>query len=396
MAAGSPTQDVLAHQRPVSLRGDAGRSTGVSTRSAPAEPLQLGLTFADTVVRYLLLVLPSVTSELALWRSRAAEIPNAKLRHHALAALGKRGNIEGAALFATLVPAVHRRRTIRALVAYQSAYNYLDALCELASDDPIANGEQLHQALLTALHPDAAHPDYYALNPDTGDGGYLTTIVEACRSAVAGLPSFEAIAPFARAAAGRIVDFQALNLTERQGGHGALKRWATEATPANSGLQWWETAAAAGSSLAVHALIAASADSPLDRSDAREIDRAYFPWIGALHSLLDSLVDRDEDHERGQRSLLGYYQSPTQAAIHLGSLARRAGTASKRLPEPHAHRVILTAMCSYYLSAPQCHTAEAQTITRSLTRALGVALHVAIALFRLRRMANSLTVGSYT
>jgi tetraprenyl-beta-curcumene synthase len=354
------------------------------------------VTFSATVARYLLLVLPSATSELALWRNRAAEIPNAKLRHHALQALRKRGNIEGAALFATLAPAAHRGRTIRALVAYQSAYNYLDALSELPSDDPIANGEQLHQALLTALHPDAEHPDYYARNRDCGDGGYLTTIVDTCRSAVAGLPSFAAVAPLARAAAGRIVDFQALNLNERQGGHDALQRWATEATPANSGLAWWETVAAAGSSLAVHALIAASADAHLDASEAREIDRAYFPWIGALHSLLDSLVDRDEDHQRGQRSLLGYYHAPAQTAIHLGSLARRARTATERLPDSHAHRVMLTAMCSYYLSAPQCYTAEAQTITRSLTRALGVPLQVAIALFRVRRLATAVTFGSYT
>ena len=159
-------------------------------------------------------------------------IPNPKLRHHALQALGKRGNIEGAALFATLAPASHRGRTIRALVAFQTAYNYLDALCELPSNDPIANGEQLHQALLTALHPDSEHPDYYAQHPDTGDGGYLATIVERCRSAVTALPSYDAIAPTAREAAGRIVDFQALNLNEHQGGHDALKRWATELTPA--------------------------------------------------------------------------------------------------------------------------------------------------------------------
>lgn len=341
-------------------------------------------------------MLPSASSELALWRGRAARIPNAKLRHHALAALAKRGNIEGAALFATLAPAVHRRRAIRALVAYQSAYNYLDALSELPSDDPIANGEQLHQALLTALHPDAEHPDYYARNPDRGDGAFLTMMVDTCRSAVAGLPSFAAIAPLARAAAGRIVDFQALNLNERQGGHDALQQWASEATPASSGLQWWETAAAAGSSLAVHALIAASADPRLDAWEAREVDRAYFPWIGALHSLLDSLVDRDEDHERGQRSLLGYYQSPAQTAIRLGSLAGRATTQTERLPEPHAHRVMLTAMCSYYLSAPQCRAAEVQAIARSLTEALGVPLHVAIALFRVRRLATAATFGPYT
>jgi tetraprenyl-beta-curcumene synthase len=377
-----------------SARGS--RERGGSVRGAAEAHLQLGLTFTDTVLRYLLLVLPGVTSELEHWRKRAAKIPNPKLRHHALQALCKRGNIEGAALFATLAPTAHRRRTVRALVAYQTAYNYLDALSELPSRDPVANGDQLHQALLTALDPEVAHPDYYEYNPDTGDGGYLSGTVDACRDALAGLPSFTAVAPTARIAAARIVDFQALNLNENQGGHDGLKRWASEETPAGSGLAWWETAAAAGSSLGVHALIAAAASRGVAAWDARELDRAYFPWIGALHSLLDSLVDREEDHGRGQRSLLDYYPSRGETAAHLGSLAARARHATDCLPDSHAHRVILTAMCSYYLSAPQCGTAEGQTVTNRLTRALGLPLNVAIVMFRVKRLASAVTHHPYT
>ena len=361
-----------------------------------ADHLELARVFADTVGRYLLAILPQVRRELAHWRARSAAIPNPQLRNTAREALAKRGNIEGAALFATLAPGVHRRRTVRALLAFQTAYNYLDALSELPSEDPVANGDQLHQALLVALYPGAPHRDYYAHNPNTDDGGYLTAILDACRDALAGLPSFPALAPTARGAAARIVDFQALNLSEEQGGHDALQRWAKEVTPAGSGLAWWETAAAAGSSLAVHALIATAADPHADGSDAREIDRAYFPWVGALHSLLDSLVDRSEDHENRQRSLLDYYHSPTDSAIHVASLATRARRATGRLAGPHAHRVMLTAMCSYYLSAPECHTAEAQTITRALTEALGIPLNVAITMFRVRRLASALAHSTYT
>ena len=260
----------------------------------------------------------------------------------------------------------------------------------------MANGDQLHQALLTALHPHAPHPDYYAHNPDRGDGGYLTSILDACREALAGLPSFAAFAPTARSAAARIVDFQALNLSEEQGGHYALKEWARELAPTVNGLAWWETAAATGSSLAVHVLIAAAADPRLDERDAREIDRAYYPWSCALHSLLDSLVDRREDAHKGQRCLLDYYHSPTDAAIQLASLARRARRAGEHLHSANAHRMILTAMCSYYLSAPECDTAEAHTIARALTRALGVPLDIAIAMFRAKRLLHTLAPGTYT
>jgi tetraprenyl-beta-curcumene synthase len=394
MSATAHTEN--GHAPPHTIAGLDAAPAPSGRLAAIAEPFELPYAFADTVLRYLLLVLPPASRELARWRARAEEIPNPNLRRHALEALAKRGNIEGAALLATLAPASQRRRTLQALVAYQTAYNYLDTLSEIPSPDPEANGRRLHQALVTALRPDAAHTDYYAHNPDTGDGGYLPAVIDTCRRALAGLPSFDAVAPTACEAARRTVVFQTLNLSDSQGGHNELERWATDATPAGTGLQWWETAAAAGSSLSVHALIAAAAQPDLDPWDAREIDRAYFPWIGGLHSLLDSLVDRVEDHDKGQRSLLGYYRTPPHAAIQLAGLATHARGAAERLPNPHATRVIVTAMCSYYLSAPECHTAEAQTVTRTLTRALGLPLKIAIVMFRVRRLLHTLTRRAYT
>ncbi|HEV7530026.1 MAG TPA: DUF2600 family protein [Solirubrobacteraceae bacterium] len=358
--------------------------------------VDLAAVFASAAARHLLLIAPQVRRELAWWRAGAAEITDASLRRQALKSLGKHGNIEGAALFAILAPAARRRQAVRALVAFQTAYNYLDALSELPSEDPRANADQLHQALLTALHPDAQHADYYAHNPHGADGGYLHSILDACRTALAGLPSFPALAPTLRAAAARIVDFQTLNLTEQQGGHAALERWAHEATPSGNGLAWWETAAGAGSSLSVHALIAAAASARVDAADARAIDEAYYPWAGGLHSLLDSLVDREEDRAHGQRSLVGYYRDTGDAATRLGVLAKRTARVTECLPQAHAHRVILTAMCSYYLSAPQCHTPEARAISRSLTNVLGAPLNVAISVFGARRRVSVLTGEAYT
>jgi tetraprenyl-beta-curcumene synthase len=363
---------------------------------AAAESLDLSYVFADTVVRYLVAVLPAASRELHGWHARAAAIPDPSLRATALQALRKRGNIEGAALFATLAPAAHRRAALCALIALQSAYNYLDGLSELPSEDPAANADQLHQALVAALSPGAPHPDYYAHNPHRDDGGYLHALLDGCRDALSRLPSYATVAPVALTAAGRIVDFQVLNLSEVDGGHAGMRRWATDATPSASALHWWETAAGAGSSLALHALIAAAADPHLDPWEARQIDAAYFPWAGALHSLLDSLVDCREDHQQGRLSLLGYYPSPTDAAIKLSRLATHARGLAVRLPNPHAHRVIVTAMCSYYLSAPECDTADAQTITRALTGAMGLPLNVAIVMFRSRRVFHTLTQRTYT
>jgi tetraprenyl-beta-curcumene synthase len=366
-------------------------------RPTVADRLELSGVFAGTVLRYLLSVLPQVGQELTHWRARAAGIPDPQLRRIACEALGKRGNVEGAALFATLAPAAHRHGTVRALAAFQTAYNYLDALSELTSEeDPIANGKQLHQALLLALRPDAEHLDYYEHSPQREDGGYLRAILDACREALAGLPSYPLVAPTALLAAGRIADYQALNLSGPQGGRGGLERWATAATPARSALAWWETAAASGSSLALNALIAAAAVPHVDQRDVREIDRAYFPWIGAVHSLLDSLVDRREDRDSGLPCLLDYYDSTTSAVTALVDLTARARGAAERLPSAHAHRVILTAMGSYYLSAPECRTAEARTIAGALRCVLGFPLSLAILMFRSRRLFHTATRRTFT
>jgi tetraprenyl-beta-curcumene synthase len=349
-----------------------------------------------TVACYLLRVLPQVDVELSDWWAMAADIPAARLSDAAKHGLVKRGNVEGAALFAILVPAVHRPAAIRALVAFQTAYNYLDALSEQPSEDPLANAAQLHQALLGALRPGSAHVDYYAHNPDRDDGGYLNAVLDACRRALAGLPSYPVIAPTICAAAARIVTFQSLNLPHARGGHVALERWASDATPVGADLAWWETAAAGGSSLAVHALIAAGADPRTDRRAAAAIDGAYFPWIGGLHSLLDSLVDRQEDQGDGRPCLLDNYGSPMLASMYIADLAARALDATASLPAPLKHHLVVTAMCSYYLSATECETVEGQTVTRALRGVMGRPLGVAVHLFRAKRLFHALTDGSYT
>jgi tetraprenyl-beta-curcumene synthase len=383
------------HAGEVSAAACVKHETRLAARQPPFAqmPGQLGLTrtFIQSALHNQLLIVPAVHRNLAHWRGRSAEIPSPRLRRCAEEAHAKRGNIEGAALFAILAPAAQCRHAVRALVAFQTAYNYLDVLSELPGDDAVRNSDQLHQALLGALGVRGEQPDYYEYSADRDDGGYLQAIVAECREALGELPSWQAFAPTARVAAARIVDFQSLNLSEAQGGHGAMRAWASEIGPAANELAWWETAAASGSSLAVHALSAAAADPRLDAHDARDIDRVYFPWMGALHSLLDSLVDRREDFEGGRGCLLDYYASSREAARRLARFALHTAEAAEGRPQADSHRVILTAMCSYYLSAPQCRTVEGQTIEAALTGALGRKLRVATALFTAKRFLHSLT-----
>lgn len=354
------------------------------------------IVFVIVATRYLVLVLPEVRRECDRWRACAEEIPGDRLRATALASLLKRGNIEGAALFAVLAARAYRRDAIRSLVAFQAAYNYLDALSELSTPKPQANARRLHQALLGAVQQGAEQPDYYAYLPDDRDGAFLATLIEACRDGLSRLPSYDAFAPAISAAAARIAEFQTLNLSEEHGGQAELELWAMTLPGSERAFAWWERAAGAGSSLALHALVATCARTSVAAPSAQQIDDVYFPTIGALHSLLDSVVDRDEDRDKGQRSLLEHYRSPLHECVALTMLASEAHAACGSLPSPRAHRAIVTAMCSYYLSAPQCRDEQGRATRAHLTDALGPTLQLSSLLFTTRRVLARLAGGDYT
>jgi tetraprenyl-beta-curcumene synthase len=347
---------------------------GSSTRQAwPATA------FIRTLSAYLTTVLPSVERQLAGWRSHADRIPDPTLRRLALDALGKRGNMRGAALLAVLSPGASRAATTRALVSFQCAYNYLDILAEQPSADPVGNGRRLHAALLAALDTSAPCLDWYESN-DRREDGYLVGMVEACRAAVGALPSYGLVRNPLLESAARIVDFQALNLGEAQGSCELLERWGSKHTPPASGLAWWETAAAGGSSLGVHALVGLAARPELGLAEVATVERGYFPWIGALHSLLDSAVDVAEDRREGQRNLLGHYSSIEHAQSRIRLLAEVATSQARALGSQHRHEVILSAMIGYYLSALPASDPAMRGLAREVISAAGPMSGVALRL----------------
>jgi tetraprenyl-beta-curcumene synthase len=380
---------------------------GHVVESMPAERrLALAVSFAGAARRYWLGVFPRVCTERRRRRARALQIPDPLLRATALDAQRKWGNVEGAAAFAAFVPARHRAAAARAMTCFQAAYNYLDMLGEQPCADPVANGRRLHGALLVALDPDAQHLDYYEHCLEREDGGYLREIVDSCREALAALPSYPALAPAALRAAGRIVEFQSCNTGDRselgrQGDLMTLERWGRAHTPPGEDLRWWETAAAGGSSLGVFALLALAAEPGLERSTtaSREaiaaVEDAYFPWVGALHSLLDNLVDVAEDRATGQHSLIGLYSSPLQAAARIGRLAERSLQATRSLPEARAHTLVLAAMASFYLSTPEAATPAALPVARAVRAALDGPVDLAMLVFRTRSRVRGLLPGAW-
>ncbi len=347
------------------------------------------ITLARATPTYWFSVYPQVARERADQRRRAAAIPTASLRGVALEVLdSKRANVDGAAAFASFVPRARRAAVIRAQVSFQSLYDYLDALTEQPHPDRLRNSRRLHGALTAALDPYA--PDDAAQDErgkDREDGGYVQGTVERCRAALRALPGYQAVrAPAARFGA-QIVDYQSFNVSQEPGPQAQFARWASELTPPDCGLRWWETAASAGSSLGLFALIAMAAQADVSVADALAVENAYFPWIGALHSMLDSLIDLDEDRASGQRALTENYTDAGETAARMRLLAEESRRRAAALCDSDRHLLMLAAMASIYLAEPQARDPHARAARRAVLRALGGPASAAMAVMRLRRAA---------
>jgi tetraprenyl-beta-curcumene synthase len=305
-----------------------------------------------------------------MWERYAHAIPDPRLRAVALRALrDERGNLEGATAFATFVGPAHRRTVARAAIAFQAVYDYVDAVSEQTESKWDGNTRQLHMALMIAVNPALPYADYYALEIAGNDGGYLASLVDGCRESLALLPSRTQVAESIRRATTRIIDYQDFN--HRHDSYRFFASWAEKETPFETDLRWWETGAAAGSSLAVFALMAAAAEPVLAPERVTRLVDAYFPWIGALHTLLDSLIDEQEDHMTHQRCLIGLYSSREEAACRIQILVVRATQRALALGDNESHMMILAAMVSFYLSLPQATGVSAQLSGRRALATLG-------------------------
>jgi tetraprenyl-beta-curcumene synthase len=263
-------------------------------------------------------------------------------------------------------------------------FDYLDLLAEQPTPDPIRNGRRLHQALLTAVDPQAEHVDYYAHHALRADGGYVRALVSACRGALKTLPSHPLIIESLRQASGRIVAYQSYNHGDAHGSRRAFEEWAQAEVTAHRArhpaaeLTWWELAAAAGSSMPVFAVIAAATNPALSLREVHAIERAYYPKIAALNSLLDSLVDQQEDIALRQNQLLGYYHAPQEAISRLHAITVHAMQDTEQLPRAGGHTLILAALVGFYL-----HTQRA-AYREGLLNAIGGLAAPTMLVFRAR------------
>lgn len=345
------------------------------------------LAFADAARCYWLEVFPFARRELREWQRRAEAIQEPALRRDALLALqAKSGNAEGLAAFAVLAPRAERRAAIRAVVAYQTALDYLDTVTE-RPDCQHADKLRLNGALEVAVDSELSLEAYREETGRRGDREYLAALLEACRSSLGMLPSYATAVSALRRRARLGAESQVMNHsllldTEEQ----QVARWASAAARASNlegELQWWEMVAAGASTPALGALVALAARPDVGEDEFIAVERAYFPWVNALNTLLDSLVDLDEDPALQRH--IERYPSPQAAAERLAALAARARAGVCELADAQRHELILAAMGGYYLAQPAAWLGERRTIAATVLDALGPFARSALAVHRLRQ-----------
>ena len=339
-------------------------------------------------IDYWATIAPAARRELQIWTRYARAAPNQNLRKLALDKLSSEAlNSEAAAFFAILAPRANRRTLTRLHVAYQTAYDYLDAVNEQPGATPIHNGKQLHRALLPYALADTPEDDFYAYNPQVGDANYLEALVRTWRACLRTLPSATAIHDALAIATKRCAEAQAHNHAAANETYLALAGWARQQAH-SSEYRWWELLAAGISCLAIHALLAAAGTPRTTARDASRINDAYFPDVCAISALLDSLIDYPDDMQTANHSFVAHYHSHTEAAARHAAIIRDAMTRLEGLDKPRRHNLILAGLVAYYLSAAGANRSPAvSSLDRAIPR--DAITRTAMAIMRVRRRNHS-------
>jgi tetraprenyl-beta-curcumene synthase len=340
-------------------------------------------------IRELLWGLRAVSREMEPWRRRARTIPGASIRADALGALAcKRAHADGAALF-WILPRRREPHLLKLLVDYQLAWDFLDNVSERGAAAGEANNRRLYSALIDALDAGGPTSDYYRFHPWTDDGGYLPALVGACRAGCAQLPAYAQVRSVLKRETKRALVLGVNHDLDPEARDATLKGWVERECSGQVQASWFELTSAASASLTVHAILALAAESRCGWDEVQSAYSAYFPWISALGTMLDSYVDRAEDAAAGNHIYIDHYPSGEVGLRRVGELVRRSAREARLLPNGHRHAVIVACMVAMYLSRDSARVPPMRASTRGLVHAGGSMATLLLPVLRMWRIAYS-------
>ncbi len=322
------------------------------------------------ISKYVRRVWPQVDALLAQWTGWAEAIEDEQLRRQALASLrDKRFHALGGSIYA-LYPGAGWEASVSFIVAFQTISDYLDNLCDRVgvTDDAAFFG--LHQAMAAAVDPGCRIADYYHGYPYREDR-YLSALVAACQAQVRRLPAYRAVAEPMQNFVRHYTCLQAYKHMPASVREEHLRQWAVTLQSEYPNLEWWEIAAAVGSTLGIFLLLAAAQTPDLSPAEVNELTQSYFPWVCGLHILLDYYIDAAEDRRHGDLNLVSYYSSPEQMAGRLAYFVQKSFSHTDGLCAKEFHHSVIRGLLALYLTDPKAGGAGNRRINRELWRAGG-------------------------
>jgi hypothetical protein len=140
--------------------------------------------------------------------------------------------------------------------------------------------------------------------------------------------------------------------------------------------------------LGLHALVAAAAHPRSTAEDAARIDAAYL-YIGAVVTVLDSLIDHERDVEStGEAGYTRYYEDPALIAPTLAKVADEAVHLARSAPNSAHHIMTLVGTVAFYASAPGAGSQPARPIVATIQSELQPLITPTLAIMRAWRLAK--------
>lgn len=266
-------------------------------------------------------------------------------------------------------------------------WDFLDSLSETwrgTPDDTLL----LHLALVDAVSPGQPMRDYCTRPAFPDDGGYLQSLVETCRECCRALPSFHEVAPILHKEARRI-GVQAINHSvESETVAPALREWVNHEYRDTHEVEWFELAAAAGANLAIYALFVLAAEAHCSLERVENTYRAYFPWTGAVATMLDGFVDQFDDAQAGEHCYVAYYESSDAATKQISRLVGRCLSETHSLADSERHTLVAASMVAMYLSRDSARASPLSEASQQIAQAGGSLTCALLPVLRLWRIAS--------
>lgn len=304
-------------------------------------------------------VLPAIHRQLSFWKRKAEAIPNPELRKQALASIeSKQFHCEGGGIYSLLAPLEKRDKVITFIVAYQTISDYLDNLCDRSLSLDPENFRRLHQALFDAVSGNMRTSDYYAYQEHQDDGGYLVELVKACQATLVDLPTYEGYQAKVLTLCQLYCDLQVHKHIDQEKREEALTEWWSLHQETFSQLEWYEFAAATGSTLGIFYYASLASQSHYSDKMQGDAFAAYFPYVQGLHILLDYFIDQSEDRQGGDLNFCFYYPSEEQKFRRLDWFYKRALDSVEGLPHARFHQMLIEGLLGIYLADPKVKKQE--------------------------------------